>query len=166
MPGKRGFAAMDKDAQRAIASKGGRAAHQRGTAHEFTPEEAAEAGRKGGRAVSRDRRHMAEIGRKGGKAAHSGQQAGAEPMHMPGAPMTAPSNPMMPEHAQMPGTNGHNGHMMPANGQMPAANGQTQGHNGQMPAMNHQGQAAGENLAETCPCPMPASSGEPMTAGS
>jgi general stress protein YciG len=71
MAGKRGFAAMDKDAQRAIASKGGRAAHARGTAHEFTSEEAAEAGRKGGRAISRDRRHMAEIGRRGGKAAHT-----------------------------------------------------------------------------------------------
>jgi general stress protein YciG len=161
---------MDKDAQRAIASKGGRAAHQRGTAHEFTPEEAAEAGRKGGRAVSRDRRHMAEIGRKGGKAAHSGQEAGdrqtaaAEPMSMPGVPMAAASNPMMAEHAQMPTTNGHNGHMIPANGQMPAGNGQTQGHNGHMPAMNNENQAANGNLSPACP--MPASSGEPMTAGS
>jgi len=51
MPGKnsgRGFAGMDSEKQRAIASKGGRAAHERGTAHEFTPEEAREAGRKGG----------------------------------------------------------------------------------------------------------------------
>lgn len=47
---------------------GGRAAHQKGTAHEFTPEEAREAGRKGGEAVSRDRRHMAEIGSKGGQS--------------------------------------------------------------------------------------------------
>ncbi len=45
---KRGFAAMDVEKQRAIASKGGRAAHEKGTAHEFTPEEAREAGRKGG----------------------------------------------------------------------------------------------------------------------
>ena len=44
----RGFAAMDPDQQREIASKGGKAAHQRGTAHEFTSEEAREAGRKGG----------------------------------------------------------------------------------------------------------------------
>jgi hypothetical protein len=45
----RGFASMDKDTQRAIASKGGRAAHEKGTAHEFSPEEAREAGRKGGK---------------------------------------------------------------------------------------------------------------------
>lgn len=46
----RGFASMDADKQRAIASKGGRAAHAKGTAHEFSPEEAREAGRKGGKA--------------------------------------------------------------------------------------------------------------------
>ena len=39
---------MDRAKQREIASKGGRAAHQKGTAHEWTPEEAREAGRKGG----------------------------------------------------------------------------------------------------------------------
>jgi len=41
---------MDEEKQREIASKGGKAAHEKGTAHEFTSEEAAEAGRKGGRA--------------------------------------------------------------------------------------------------------------------
>lgn len=46
----RGFAGMDEDKQREIASKGGKAAHQKGTAHEFDSQEAAEAGRKGGRA--------------------------------------------------------------------------------------------------------------------
>lgn len=51
MPGKRGFASMDADKQREIASKGGKAAHAKGTAHEFTREEAVEAGRKGGRAA-------------------------------------------------------------------------------------------------------------------
>jgi general stress protein YciG len=71
--GERGFAAMDEAEQRRIARKGGRAAHERGTAHEFNSEEAAEAGRKGGQAVSRDREHMAEIGRKGGHAAHGGR---------------------------------------------------------------------------------------------
>lgn len=45
---KRGFAAMSPEKQRQIASKGGKMAHQKGTAHEFTPEKAAEAGRKGG----------------------------------------------------------------------------------------------------------------------
>lgn len=72
MAGKneRGFAAMDPEQQREIARRGGRAAHESGNAHEFTSEEAAEAGRKGGEAVSRNREHMAEIGRKGGLAAH------------------------------------------------------------------------------------------------
>ena len=46
----RGFASMDPVKQRNIASKGGWAAHAKGTAHEFTPEEAKRAGRKGGRA--------------------------------------------------------------------------------------------------------------------
>ncbi|MBD2182167.1 MULTISPECIES: KGG domain-containing protein [Aerosakkonema] len=65
---KRGFASMDEEKQREIASKGGKAAHEKGTAHEFTHEEAVEAGRKGGEAVSQDREHMSEIGRKGGKS--------------------------------------------------------------------------------------------------
>lgn len=51
----RGFASMDKNKQREIASKGGKAAHAKGTAHEFTPDEAQAAGRKGGRARSRNR---------------------------------------------------------------------------------------------------------------
>ena len=44
----RGFASMDRNKQREIASKGGKAAHQKRTAHEWTSEEAREAGRKGG----------------------------------------------------------------------------------------------------------------------
>ncbi len=68
---QRGFASMDAEKQRAIASMGGKAAHQKGTAHEFTPEEAREAGRKGGEAVSRNRDHMAEIGREGGQNSRS-----------------------------------------------------------------------------------------------
>lgn len=64
----KGFNVIDPELQREIASKGGKAAHAKGTAHEFTPEEAVEAGRKGGRTVSQDREHMREIGRKGGKA--------------------------------------------------------------------------------------------------
>ena len=47
---RRGFAAMDEDKQREIARKGGKAAHEKGTAHQFTSEEAREAGRKGGQA--------------------------------------------------------------------------------------------------------------------
>jgi general stress protein YciG len=63
---KRGFASMDPSKQREIASKGGRAAHSKGTAHEFSSDEARLAGRKGGEAVSRDRAHMSAIGREGG----------------------------------------------------------------------------------------------------
>ena len=51
----RGFASMDPQRQREIASEGGRAAHERGTAHEFTSEEAREAGRKGGQARAENR---------------------------------------------------------------------------------------------------------------
>jgi hypothetical protein len=53
----RGFASMDRAQQREIASKGGRAAHTKGTAHEWTSEEAREAGRKGGMASYRRREH-------------------------------------------------------------------------------------------------------------
>ncbi len=49
-----GFASMSPEKKREIAAKGGRAAHALGTAHKWTPEEAAEAGRKGG-AISRRR---------------------------------------------------------------------------------------------------------------
>ena len=64
----RGFASMDRSRQREIASKGGRAAHQKGTAHEWTADEARVAGRKGGETVSRDREHMAASGREGAGA--------------------------------------------------------------------------------------------------
>lgn len=63
----RGFASMDREKQREIARKGGKAAHAKGTAHEFTTDEARAAGRKGGQAVSQNRAHMAEIGRRGGE---------------------------------------------------------------------------------------------------
>jgi len=65
---RRGFASMDPSRQREIASKGGRAAHAKGTAHEWSSDEARVAGRKGGEVVSRDRAHMAAIGREGGEA--------------------------------------------------------------------------------------------------
>ena len=74
---KRGFASMDEDKQREIASQGGKAAHEKGTAHEFTSEEAREAGRKGGQAAHEkgtahefDSEEAREAGRKGGHAAH------------------------------------------------------------------------------------------------
>jgi hypothetical protein len=55
----RGFASMDRIKQREIARMGGRAAHVKGTAHEWSSEEAREAGRKGGRA-SHPRKHQQE----------------------------------------------------------------------------------------------------------
>ncbi|AEL08061.1 stress-induced protein [Xanthomonas campestris] len=70
----RGFASMDEDKQREIASKGGKAAHASGNAHEFDSEEAREAGRKGGESVSQDREHMADIGRKGGENSGGGNR--------------------------------------------------------------------------------------------
>ena len=56
----RGFASMDPERQRQIASEGGKAAHEKGTAHEFTSEEAREAGRKGGMARSQNRAKKAQ----------------------------------------------------------------------------------------------------------
>ena len=63
----KGFKTMDRSKHQELASKGGRAAHEKGTAHEFTSDEARVAGRKGGERVSQDRTHMADIGRKGGE---------------------------------------------------------------------------------------------------
>ncbi len=54
----RGFASMDRAKKREIASKGGKAAHQKGTAHEWTSEEARDAGRKGGIASHQRRREQ------------------------------------------------------------------------------------------------------------
>ena len=54
----RGFASMDHTKQREIASKGGRAAHEKGTAHEWTSDEARAAGRKGGLASHRRREEI------------------------------------------------------------------------------------------------------------
>ncbi len=72
---RRGFGSMNKEKQREIASKGGKAAHAKGTAHEFTPDEARQAGRKGGLAVSKDRQHMAAIGGNGGKKSRPKKQS-------------------------------------------------------------------------------------------
>ncbi len=54
----RGFASMKPEKQREIASKGGRAAHEKGTAHEWDADESREAGRKGGMASQRRRREQ------------------------------------------------------------------------------------------------------------
>ena len=75
----RGFASMDPQRQREIASQGGKAAHEKGTAHEFNSEEAREAGSKGGQAAHQkgtahefNSEEAREAGRKGGQASHSG----------------------------------------------------------------------------------------------
>ena len=57
---RRGFASMSPERQREIASKGGRAAHEKGTAHEWTAEEARRAGRKGGQVSRGGRGRLAE----------------------------------------------------------------------------------------------------------
>ena len=64
----RGFASMDRSKQRDIASKGGKAAHQKGTAHEWTSEEAREAGRKGGMASHRRKQEQQQQTPDGGNA--------------------------------------------------------------------------------------------------
>jgi uncharacterized protein len=57
---RRGFASMSPEKQREIASKGGRAAHQKGTAHEWTSDEARTAGRKGGQVSRGGRGRLSE----------------------------------------------------------------------------------------------------------
>src|SRR5262249_39784161 len=117
----RGFAGMDRAKQRAIASKGGKAAHQKGTAHEFTPEEARIDDRKGGQAAKQKGRaheftaeEARAAGRKGGQAAHDKnrmrQFPGGEGTPGP-APRTeeAPAE-IFPEPVQCP-TNGMRGEM-------------------------------------------------------
>lgn len=79
----RGFASMDPERQREIASQGGKAAHKSGNAHEFTSQEAREAGSKGGKAAhERGTAHeftpeeAREAGRKGGEANGGGNRGG------------------------------------------------------------------------------------------
>lgn len=61
---RRGFAAMDPAKQREIASRGGRASHEKGTGHQWSSEAAREAGRKGG---------LASQGRREPQAPSSGE---------------------------------------------------------------------------------------------
>lgn len=73
----RGFASMQREKQREIASKGGRAAHEKGTAHEWTSDEAREAGRKGGRVSHQRKTVAAEAEEKGsGDVLESSRPAG------------------------------------------------------------------------------------------
>src|SRR5205085_6715302 len=68
----RGFASMDRNKQREIASKGGKAAHQKGTAHEWTSEEAREAGRKGGMASHRRKQEQGQPAEPAAETASAG----------------------------------------------------------------------------------------------
>jgi hypothetical protein len=74
---------MERAKQREIASKGGKAAHQKGTAHEWTSEEARDAGRKGGIASHRRRRELTggegELGGSSDSADMGGPETGSEP---------------------------------------------------------------------------------------
>ncbi len=79
----RGFASMDRGKQRDIASKGGKAAHQKGTAHEWTSEEAREAGRKGGMASHRRKQEQQQQAPDGNALAQQPEaegSSGPEPM--------------------------------------------------------------------------------------
>ena len=109
----RGFASMDAEKQREIARKGGRAAHEKGTAHEFTSDEARAAGRKGGERVSANREHMSRIGRLGGKMSAGRRQVGSEDGSNGGGSDSAPE----------PGQAGRTAHAQPEadNGAPPAA---------------------------------------------
>ena len=81
MPGerkeRRGFASMSPEKQREIASKGGRAAHQKGTAHEWTSEEARSAGRKGGQISRGGRGRLVESPSEAIGPADEGSAAGS-----------------------------------------------------------------------------------------
>ncbi len=57
---KKGFESYDKEALREMAARGGRAAHEAGVAHEWTKEEAREAGRRGGAATAAKRKTQRE----------------------------------------------------------------------------------------------------------
>jgi uncharacterized protein len=108
MAKKRGFASMDAAKQREIASKGGRAAHQKGTAHQFTPEEARAAGRKGGQAAhfkGTAHKFTSEearaAGRKGGRTARS------SPVMTPAASTTTAPGPEQAPETRETNSNGN-----------------------------------------------------------
>jgi len=117
----RGFASMDREKQKEIASKGGRAAHAKGTAHEFDSGEAREAGRKGGVAVSRNREHMAAIGRRGGEARGQSRGRGV-------APNSADS--ALEGNFQSPRTSANSDRQVAIDSQSEGVNADTQGNRG------------------------------------
>jgi uncharacterized protein len=75
---RRGFASMSPEKQREIASKGGRAAHEKGTAHEWTPDEARAAGRKGGQISRGGRGRLVTMGPEG-STLEAAPASGVEP---------------------------------------------------------------------------------------
>jgi len=76
---------MDRGKQREIASKGGKAAHQKGTAHEWTSEEAREAGRKGGMASHRRKQEQTPAAEQPGQSHDEQTVASANPEQMMGS---------------------------------------------------------------------------------
>lgn len=96
----RGFASMDRAKQREIASKGGKAAHQKGTAHEWTSEEARDAGRKGGIASHQRRREQSGGGNPddtGSTDTDTTRNAGAESTRNYGSPESMRSSGLAPQ---------------------------------------------------------------------
>ena len=84
----RGFASMDPARQREIASKGGKAAHEKGTAHEFDSKEARAAGQRAhekGTAHEFSSEEAREAGRKGGKSSRRTQPQSPQEQQ-PGSP--------------------------------------------------------------------------------
>lgn len=77
-PKKRGFAAMSSERVRELARQGGIAAHQKGTAHKWTAEEAREAGKKGGAASFQNREEFLRMSSRGGKTASANRKARKE----------------------------------------------------------------------------------------
>jgi general stress protein YciG len=128
---------MDAEKQKEIARKGGRAAHEKGTAHEFTAHEARAAGRKGGERVSANREHMSRIGRIGGKRSANRRQqdrvAVGAGMHPGEANADTEGRPA--EHHQTEARPGqHRGEMASSGGHEPMHG---MGHRGQAERGNH-----------------------------
>ena len=118
----RGFAAMDSETHREIASRGGKAAHAKGTAHEFTPDEARAAGRKGGQAAhERGTAHQftpeeaRAAGRKGGQSSRGGAGMSTAQKTQPAMTPTGQNGASMPgrENQPLAGSNTPNGQTAP-----------------------------------------------------
>jgi general stress protein YciG len=96
--GQQGFAGMDEERRREIAREGGHASHEKGSAHEFNPQEAADAGRKGAQArqmahAARETTGESEMramneDRNSGGVGEEGSETGGEPGAAPRAKKT------------------------------------------------------------------------------